>query len=165
MSNLRWRLWPLIALTLLACAPRVAPTPIFVTQTPMSSPAATATLPAIPIELPTPHPLARTNDANEVSVEIVPLNLDDTTAGTLDFQVTFTTHSVDLNYDFAALAILRSADGEEVTALKWDGPTGGHHVFGVLSFPVLKTRGPTITLVLRDIAGEPERTFEWPATR
>ncbi len=165
MNNLRWWLWPLFAAVLMSCAPRAAPTPLYVTQTPTAPPIATATLQAIPIIMPTPDPLARTHEANAVSVEIVPRNLYDNAAGTLEFEVTFTTHSVDLAYDFAALALLRSDVGEEVTALKWDGPNGGHHVFGVLSFPALKARGQTITLVLRDIAGVPERAFEWPATR
>ena len=165
MNNFRWRIWPLIAAVLMSCAPQAAPTPIYITQTPTAPLIATATLQAIPIAIPTPDPLARTNEANAVGVEIMPRNLYDASAGTLEFEVTFTTHTVDLAYDFAALATLRSDSGEEVAALKWDGPNGGHHVFGVLSFPALKARGQTITLVLRDIAGVPERAFEWPATR
>lgn len=165
MNNLRWLIWLSLALVLLACTPRAVPTPIYVTQTPTAPPAATATLRAIPIELPTPDPLARTNEANAVAVEIVPRNLYAADAGTLEFEVTFNTHAVDLNYDFAALAVLRSDAGEEVAALKWDGPIGGHHVFGVLAFPALKARGQTITLIMRGIADVPERAFEWPANR
>lgn len=165
MNNFRWLTWLLSAMALLACTPRAVPTPIYITQTPTAPPAATATLQAIPIIMPTPDPLARTNEANAVGVEIVPRNLYDADAGTLEFEVAFNTHSVDLAYDFAAVATLRSDSGEEVAAVKWDGPSGGHHVFGVLSFPALKARGQTITLVLRDIAGVPERAFEWPATR
>lgn len=165
MNNLRGLLWLPFAIALMACTPRAAPTPIYVTQPPTIAPAATATLRAISIEMPTSDPLARTNEANAVGVQIVPRNLYDADAGTLEFEVAFNTHSVDLNYDFATLAVLRSDAGDEVAALKWDGPIGGHHVFGVLSFPALKSRGQTITLVLRGIADVPERTFEWPATR
>ena len=109
------------------------------------------------------YELTRTHEANGVSVEIVPLNLYDAVAETVEFEIIFTTHSVDLNYDFAALATLRSDAGVEVAALKWDGPMGGHHVYGVLSFPALQARGQTITLTLRDIAAAPERSFVWPA--
>jgi hypothetical protein len=148
---------------LAACAPRTTPTPIYLPFE-TAAPAATPALEAIPIVMPTPDPLMRSHDANAVYVEIAPRNLYETAAETLEFDVAFTTHSVDLDYDFAAQATLRSAADEEVTALKWDGPRGGHHVFGVLSFPALNTRGQTITLVLRDIAGVSERTFVWPAT-
>jgi len=147
----------------LACAPRAVPTPIDVMPT--ATAVATATLRAIQIGTPIPNELARMNEANAVSVEIVPLNLYDATAEALEFEVAVTTHSVDLNYDFATIATLRSDAGEEVAALKWDGPVGGHHVSGVLSFPALKARGQTMALVLRGIADVPERTFVWPANR
>lgn len=144
MNNIRWMAWFGLAALLMACVPPAVPTPIV---------------------MPTPNELARTSDAHAVTVDIVPRNLYDAAAGTIEFEVTLSTHSVDLNYDFAALATLRSDAGDEVAALKWDGPSGGHHVFGVLSFPVLKARGQTITLVLRGIAEVPERTFEWSANR
>lgn len=165
LKTLRWLIGLGATVLLLACTPRTTPTPIYLPLEPTMTPAATATLKAIPIVMPTPNELARTHEANAVGVEIVPLNLYDTAADRLEFEVAFTTHSVELNYDFAALATLRSDAGEEVAASQWDGPRGGHHVFGILAFPALKTRGETITLVLRDIADVPERTFVWPATR
>lgn len=165
IGRIRWLVWSGIAAVLLACAPRAVPTPIDVMPTPTATPAATATLRAIPIVMPTPNELARTHEANAVLVEIVPLNLYDTTAGVLEFDMVLTTHSGDLNYDFATIATLRSDAGEEVAALTWDGPIGGHHVSGVLSFPALKARGHTMTLVLRGIADVPERIFEWRVTR
>ena len=165
LTVLRWSIGLGVMALLLACTPRPAPTPIYLPFETAPAPTATATLQAIPIAIPTPDELIRSHDANAVYVEIVPRNLYDAAADTLEFEVTFTTHSVDLNYDFVGLATLRSEAGEEVAALQWDGPIGGHHVFGVLSFPALKTRGQTITLVLRDIADVPERTFEWPTTR
>lgn len=165
IGRIRWLVWSGIAVVLLARAPRAVSIPIDAMPTPTAIPAATVTLRAIPIVMPTPNELARTNEANAVLVEIVPLNLYDTTAGVLEFEVESTTHSVNLNYDFATIASLRSNVGEEVAAHKWDGPSDGHHVSGVLSFPALKARGQTMTLVLRGIADVPERIFEWPATR
>lgn len=164
MNNGRWRLWPLVAIGLLACAPRTVPTPIYITQTPTATPVSTATLRAIPVVMPTPNEHGRTREANAVGVEVVPRNLYAADAGRLEFDVALNPHFVDLTYDLAALAMLHSDAGEEVAALKWDGPIGGHHVFSVLSFPALQARGKTITLVLRNIAGVPERTFEWLAT-
>ena len=72
------------------------------------------------------------------------------------------THSVDLNYDLTKIATLSSDAGEEVKPVKWSGPSGGgHHVSGTLSFPQLKMRGTSVTLVVREIAGVPERIFSW----
>jgi len=109
--------------------------------------------------------LTRSNDSAAVSVEVTPLNLDQPSATTLDFSVVLNTHSVDLRYDLATIAVLRADNGEEVTALKWDGPTdGGHHVRGVLSFPKFNASTQSVMLVLRDIAGVSERIFEWRLT-
>ena len=89
------------------------------------------------------------------------MNLNDKSAAILDFTVALNTHSVDLNYDYQAIASLSNDAGEKVQATKWDGPTsGGHHVSGTLSFPALK-RGQTLTLTLRGIANVPERIFTW----
>jgi len=105
------------------------------------------------------------NDEAAVRVEVTPLNLDDPSAATIDFQIAMDTHSVDLNYDLTKIATLSSDAGEEAQPVKWDGPSGGgHHVSGVLSFPLLRARGPSVTLVLRGIADVPERTFVWDVT-
>jgi len=97
-----------------------------------------------------------------VTVKVTPLNLPDASAGTLDFEVALDTHSVDLVYDMMAIATLRNDAGEEVQPAKWNGPGGGgHHMSGTLSFPQMKDRGKSLTLILRGIAGVPERTFVW----
>lgn len=106
--------------------------------------------------------LMQTKDEASVTVAITPLNLNDKSAAMLDFKVALNTHSVDLNYDYQAIATLSSDAGEKVQASKWDGPTsGGHHVGGTLSFPALKNRGQSLTLTLNGIANIPERTFTW----
>ena len=91
------------------------------------------------------------------------------TAGPV-FKIVLDTHSVDLDtYDLAKLAVLR-VDGREVAATVWDAPKGGHHRSGDLVFPTSGADGaPTIgasakavEIVVRDVAGVPERTFRWP---
>lgn len=86
------------------------------------------------------------------------------------FRVVMDTHAVDLDgYDLQRLAVLRVADGREVRPSGWDAPRGGHHREGALSFPATladgsPTLGPsmgTVELVIRDVAGIPERTFRW----
>jgi hypothetical protein len=80
------------------------------------------------------------------------------------------THAVDLDgYDLRQLAVLRTENGQGVQPIDWDAPKGGHHRQGTLTFPAKTTDGsPLITLstrsvevVIRDVAGVPERTFQW----
>jgi hypothetical protein len=86
------------------------------------------------------------------------------------FEVAMDTHSVDLDgYDLKKLAVLRADGGEEVSPSAWDAPKGGHHREGTLTFPVKapdgkRVIGPDtrrIQLIIRDVAGVPERSFEW----
>jgi hypothetical protein len=80
------------------------------------------------------------------------------------------THSVDLDgYDLGQLAVLRTDLGQEVRPSGWDAPKGGHHRAGRLVFPdkaedgtpVLGPEVRGLTLVIREVAGVPERSFEW----
>lgn len=88
------------------------------------------------------------------------------------FTMVLDTHSVDLDaLDLTALATL-SVGGMEVRPITWDAPAGGHHRAGVLSFPTTTADGravigpetETIELVIRDVAGVPERIFRWTVT-
>ena len=76
------------------------------------------------------------NDEQRVWVEVTPLNLPQG-GTTLDFEVAFNTHSVNLDFDPAAISVLRDDQGREYPALSWEGPgPGGHHRSGVLRFKV-----------------------------
>ena len=144
----------LLGLILAACSGPTASTP---------APAASSSSSAASVNAaPASDDLTQTKDEASVTVAVTPLNLNNTSATTLDFKVALNTHSVDLSYDYQAIATLSSDAGEKVQAVKWDGPTsGGHHVGGTLSFPAIKNRGQTLTLTLRGIANVPERTFTW----
>lgn len=108
------------------------------------------------------------DNQGQVTVVVKPLNLDNP-AATLDFEITLDTHSIDLSLDLAALASLTTDDGRQVVATGWDAPQGGHHVSGVLSFPVLVDGAALLdettrlTLTLRDV-DVPERVFTWELT-
>ena len=86
------------------------------------------------------------------------------------FNVAMDTHSVDLDgYDLAQLAMLRTDDGHEVQPTAWEAPKGGHHRSGTLTFPTTTEDGRAvigpetraIELVIRDVAGVPERVLRW----
>ncbi len=107
----------------------------------------------------------RTDEQGAVVFEVTPLNLD-SPGETLDFEVVMNTHSVDVGWDLAALAVLRTDSGLEVQATSW--PIGsGHHYGGTLSFPATAADGEQIldgaavlTLTIRD-TDVPERVFVW----
>jgi hypothetical protein len=85
------------------------------------------------------------------------------------FEMALDTHVVDLDgYDLTRLAVLRTDQGLEVAPSGWDAPKGGHHRSGTLSFPPVIGDRPVISpgtgaieLIVRDVAGVPERTFRW----
>lgn len=78
------------------------------------------------------------------------------------------THSVELGVDLAKLAVLQ-VGANEVAAKTWQAPAGGgHHVAGTLIFPRVNAAGKPIldgangiTVVIRNLAGVPERKFIW----
>jgi hypothetical protein len=100
-----------------------------------------------------------------VSVEVTPVNLNDP-GGTLFFEVTLNTHSVDLSMDLANLSTLNTDNGLIINGTLWDAPLGGHHVSGRLSFSIAETDLPLLkesnrlTLIIRDLDA-PERSFVW----
>jgi hypothetical protein len=111
--------------------------------------------------------LVRSAEAGGVTVTVLPLNLGATNATTLDFSVTVDTHTAALDQNLATVSVLQPPMGGELVSIQWNGPTGGHHVEGTLSFPRTDTMGMaimgpgTLTLVLRNYAGVAERTFAW----
>ena len=103
-----------------------------------------------------------------VETTVIPLNLNSPT-DSLNFEVTLNTHSVDLSMDLASLATLEADNGLTVSASDWEAPRGGHHVGGVLSFPIglngsaLLENASRVTLIIRDVDA-PMRGFSWIAS-
>jgi hypothetical protein len=116
-----------------------------------------------------PGGLGAATQISEAAQVTVAVTWDGPAAGPL-FRVVMDTHSVDLDgYDLRRLAVLRTDRGAELRPLGWDAPKGGHHRSGTLSFPSTAPDGSaaigpttrTVQLVIRDVAGVPERRFEW----
>lgn len=103
----------------------------------------------------------QSNDEKAVTVEVTPLNLPQG-GSTMDFEVVFDTHSVDLGFDPVAISLLRDDAGREYPATEWqgDGP-GGHHRSGTLRFKVPDEVSDSVEVVIRNVAGVPERVFRW----
>lgn len=114
--------------------------------------------------------LTQTNEGGQVTIKAT---WQGPSAGPV-FDVVLDTHAVDLDgYDLTQLAMLRIDGAREIQSTGWDAPKGGHHREGTLTFPATAADGSalitpgtrTIELVIRDIAGVPERVFRWaPST-
>lgn len=78
------------------------------------------------------------------------------------FSVVLDTHSVNLDaYDLKALSILRADTGIVLQPTAIENKGSGHHREAILTFPRPSTRRTWLELVIKDIAGEKERTFRW----
>ena len=101
---------------------------------------------------------------NRVRVEVVPVQL---TAGRpAKFEIRMNTHSVELSNDMVAVSLLKDSNGREYHPEKWKGsPPGSHHRSGTLVFPAIKGSPNSVTLIVKEIASVPERTFTWKVKR
>lgn len=81
------------------------------------------------------------------------------------FEVAMDTHSVDLDGLDLRDAVLRNDRGDQLSAEPWTAPKGGHHREGTLSFGgdvrAVLDRASWIEVVLRGVAGVPERVLRW----
>jgi hypothetical protein len=107
-----------------------------------------------------PHTFdTQTSDAGRVVVDVTPLTLN---GDTWDFDVALNTHSVNLGVDMTEVSVLRCDQGSEHAPVAWDGAgPGGHHRSGTLTFAALDHPTSFVEIVIRDVAGEPERLFHW----
>ena len=109
--------------------------------------------------------LTRVDQQGEVIVNVTPLNLKPS-GDTLEFKVILDTHSVELSMNPANHSTLITDTGMAIKPIAWDGPIGGHHVSGRLTFPVsvdgeFILEGATkLTMEIREVDAE-LRIFEW----
>ena len=102
----------------------------------------------------------QTVEGGSVSVAVTPTSLKAGVPG--EFEIAMNTHSVDLSADMLKAVVLRDDAGKEYTPTKWDGPVGGgHHRSGKIEFSALAANVKSVTLIVRDIAGVPERDYKW----
>lgn len=102
---------------------------------------------------------AQVSNEGQVMVKVTPLDL--TADQPWRFEVQLNTHSVVLDQDMAASAVLVTGDGQEMPAAQWTGdPAGGHHRSGILIFTAPVPAPQTVTLKIRGV-GVPERVFTW----
>lgn len=93
----------------------------------------------------------------------VSVDLLEQTRNGATFQVLMDTHSVNLDvYRFEQIVRLRDVHGRELFPTSVEGIEGsGHHRKATLQFPWPQPKPKTVKLVVKDVAGVPERLFRW----
>lgn len=115
-----------------------------------------------PNEKPTTTPTgweAKEQAGGNVTVLVTPITLRPEFPASFD--VAFETHSVNLDFDVETIAGFTDDNGTRYIP-HWQGsPPGGHHRKGTLVFTPDIPKSTTVTLVFRDIAKIPSRSFTW----
>ena len=98
-----------------------------------------------------------------VTVDITPLVLS-SDSQEWKFDVSLSTHSVELNQDMTKVSVMVDDSGREYKPVRWDGAdSGGHHREGVLIFRSIVPTPKSIELKIVNIDA-PERSFVWNIT-
>lgn len=95
-----------------------------------------------------------------VTVTVTPSDLGvDSKEWKLD--IVMSTHSVELDQDMTAVAVLVDDFGKEYSPVRWEGaPAGGHHREGALIFAPITLYPQHLKLNIKDIGGV-QRSFSW----
>ncbi len=102
----------------------------------------------------------QTVEGGSVSIQVTPIAFK--MGAPLEFDIAMNTHSVDLADDMLKAVVLRDDSGMEYAPTAWDGPAGGgHHREGKIKFAPLTMNTKSLTLVVKNIAGVPERVYKW----
>lgn len=99
------------------------------------------------------------DDQASVTVVVTPLDLSPQSTE-WKFDIGMNTHLVELDQDMIKSVILVDDQGKEYKPLGWDGPAGGHHREGILTFNPIMSTPKSIELKISDIGGV-VRTFSW----
>lgn len=101
---------------------------------------------------------AKTDSQGEVEIEVTPKILE--VGKEVSFQVTFNTHSVELDKDLVKVSKLTDDQGNEYLPVSWSGGIGGHHLSGELIFPKISENTKSLELKISEVGGV-ERIFKW----
>ncbi|MDP3948170.1 MAG: hypothetical protein Q8P87_00495 [bacterium] len=100
----------------------------------------------------------QSSDQGEVSVEVTPVVLEP--GREVKFNVVFSTHSVELDYDLLKVSSLSDDKDNSLTPISWSGGSGGHHLNGELVFSSIAGKAKSVELKIINISGF-DRNFRW----
>jgi len=90
---------------------------------------------------------AKRGEMGAVTLEITPKNLN-------SYEVSFSTHSVNLDFNPTDVIKLKDDLGNVYDAISWSGGSGGHHLSGVVAFPEVKKEAKVITMIIDGVENE-----------
>ena len=102
---------------------------------------------------------SKTDNQAAVSITIAPIDIS-SHSKEWKFDIVMDTHSVELDQDMTKSAVLIDDKGKEYKPLRWEGPVGGHHREGVLTFAWITPTPKSIELKITGIA-DVVRSFVW----
>lgn len=100
----------------------------------------------------------QTNKEGEVTIEVTPKKIG--TGEKNIFEISFNTHSVNLDFNFTKIIVLEDNLGNKYQAMEWTGSNSGHHLNGDIIFPKINEQAKSINLIIKEIEGM-EKTFSW----
>lgn len=101
----------------------------------------------------------KTDEQGQVTVAVAPLSLE---SSQWKFDVTFNTHSVELDQDPIQISELYDNTGTVYKPIAWEGAgPGGHHREGILVFQPINPKPASVELKIKDVGGVPDRSFKW----
>lgn len=100
----------------------------------------------------------QTKTMGAVEVEIKPVSVAPGQEAV--FELSMSTHSVELNYDYTQIATLSDDQGNSYKPTTWTGGNSGHHLSGQLIFAPFSENPKELTLVFNGIDNETE-SFVW----
>jgi hypothetical protein len=106
---------------------------------------------------------SKVDDQASVTITVTPTLLS-AESGEWKFDVVMDTHSVELDQDMTKVAVLIDEQRKEYRALNWEGPTGGHHREGILTFTKITPSPKSVELKISDIGGV-VRIFNWQLSK
>ncbi len=101
----------------------------------------------------------QTDSQADVTVEVTPKQLDIGKEKNI-FTVSLNTHSVELDFDFTKIMILKDDLDSVYPATEWTGNRGWHHVNGDIIFPKINEQASSVELQINGINGV-DRNFKW----
>ena len=103
---------------------------------------------------------SKIDDQASVTVTVTPTLLSEESRE-WKFDITLSTHSVELDQDMTEIAILTDDSGKEYGPVRWEGAEpGGHHREGILFFTPITPYPQHLKLNIRDVGGV-QRLFSW----
>lgn len=103
----------------------------------------------------------KTDEQANVTVVVAPLNFSPQSAQ-WKFDIGMNTHSVELDQDITKSVVLIDDQGKEYKPINWEGPAGGHHREGALTFNQITPtpKSASVELKISGI-GDVVRSFVW----